>query len=125
MVLACGYDSRSSVDDNNFREDVISCEDALAKLEGCCPDFRPNAVRCHYSEIQSFPIFGCTPREGLPREHEEPALSLAASQCILDLSCPELVDKGVCRRAQAAKPYVNEETASDPAQSKSHPPVCP
>jgi hypothetical protein len=120
VMLACNTDEK--IDDDNFREDVISCEDALAKLEGCCPGFRANAVRCQYYE-RTYEHSGCD-SSTYEHQHEDPALRLADSQCILGRSCSELVNTGVCAKAQAAKPYLvstyRHEDHENPSVSPNH-----
>jgi hypothetical protein len=38
----------ASDDDDNFRPDVLLCEDAVGKLAECCPDFAAKSVDCTY-----------------------------------------------------------------------------
>lgn len=53
-LLACGggHDGDTK-GDNNFREDVIECEDALAKLEKCCPSFDATPALCNYYDAHT------------------------------------------------------------------------
>jgi hypothetical protein len=109
-------------DDEQFREDVIQCEEAIARLEDCCPDFDSSKVLCDYYYDYDG---GC----GSSREERiEPALSKSESQCIRRTSCGDLVAQGVCKRAQAARIYHYVKSSSDGGPStikdQKHPPVC-
>jgi hypothetical protein len=42
FLLACN-------DHDEFREDVILCEEAVAYLRSCCPAGRAPSIECHYS----------------------------------------------------------------------------
>jgi hypothetical protein len=70
-----------------LREDELLCEEAAARLADCCPGFDPSVLVCHYSSCA-----GAT----------YPALTISESKCIDDLSCSQLVDRGVCARAANA-----------------------
>jgi hypothetical protein len=89
-----------------LREDELECEQAVAKLQGCCPDYADAQIECHHSTI-----CGLT----------EPALSIAESQCIAQLSCEEIVARDLCARTK------DLESPHDDADGGfvSHPPVCP
>jgi hypothetical protein len=118
--LAC-KDKDHDEDDNQFREDVIQCEEAIARLSNCCPGFDGSRVLCNY--YYSFDNSGCGPAQ---TEHVNPALNLSESQCVRDTSCEDLVGNDVCKRAQEARTY-SSSVASDNSKnvSDSHPPVCP
>jgi hypothetical protein len=71
--------------DGGLREDEIDCEQAVAYLQQCCPEFSQNeTLQCEYSD-------GC----GVT----QPALSIPESQCILGETCAQLVANGICTRA--------------------------
>ena len=111
-------------DDNQFREDVIQCEEAIARLERCCPDFDPSRVICNY--YYSYDTSACGPTT---EQSVRPALELGESRCIRDTSCDQLVATGVCGRAQEARAYsqrlVLDDGDASTDQKQSHPPVCP
>ncbi len=111
-------------DDNQFREDVIQCEEAIARLERCCPDFEGSRVLCNY--YYSYDTSACGPTT---EQSVRPALSLPESQCVRDTSCDELVARGVCKRAEEARAYTQRLVVDDGDASttdrQSHPPVCP
>ena len=131
-LLACeGPDtSNDEEDDNQFREDVIQCEEAIARLQRCCPDFDGARVVCDYYFL--YDTSTCGPRR---TESVQPALSLPESRCVLDTACEILVARGICDRAQEARAYTSrrvDETFSSTGgstggvdESDSHPPVCP
>ncbi|HEY8074596.1 MAG TPA: hypothetical protein VIF62_10805 [Labilithrix sp.] len=123
-LLACAPGGRDE-DDNNFRPDVIECEDALDRLKRCCASFDPTPVVCqHHYEKSS----GCG---ATTVDSVEPAFTTDESRCIRDASCDVLVRTRVCDRAQAARTYEHHETTYDDAASppdtmnQTHAPVCP
>jgi hypothetical protein len=139
MLFACSFGRRDDYeeDDNEFRADVIECEDALARLQRCCPDFDAKPVLCKFFYSKSS---GCG---SIATSNVEPAFSTAESACIRNMSCDELVDKKVCARGQKARAYttntttpyppsttsssgtVASSTARPTVERESHPPVCP
>jgi hypothetical protein len=112
-------------DTNQFRGDVLGCEEALAHLEECCPRFDAAPVLCDYEHSYRT---GC----GSPTTTDiRPALSRPESTCVREMSCEDLVAKQVCNRAQAARPYVTKRSHASSGQPGStfqddtHKPVCP
>ena len=51
-VFACGNTLSSEVDDGDFREDVIECEEAAAHIQECCPG--ASLPDCHYSRVDYY-----------------------------------------------------------------------
>src|SRR5512140_3088559 len=94
-------------DDDELREDVLSCEDALGHLAQCCGGFDVHAVPCHYHDRETS---GCAGPSTLDKE--SPALSLAESRCIRDMSCDALNAADVCGRAQKATAYKRTSTTT-------------
>ena len=92
-------------DDNNFQKDVIECEEALARLAACCPNFDASRVLCNYYYYYNS---GCG---SSTTERVSPAFSEPESDCIRNTDCETLTKKGVCTRAQLAKPYSSRETS--------------
>ncbi len=125
LVLACGSDKK---DDNQFRTDVISCEEALARLSSCCPNFDAQPVECNYYYYYDD---GC----GVATTQKvEPAFTEAESECVRDTPCEVLRSSGVCTRAALARsPSFSStvETTSSTSTSSSSgsivrgPAVCP
>ena len=93
LGLACNSNGYGEEDDNQFREDVIWCEEAIARLEQCCPGFDGAAVQCRYYYSYNE---GCGSAE---TRRVEPAFTKNESRCIHDTACAELVAAGVCTRA--------------------------
>lgn len=60
---------------SGFTESEFECEQAVAHLHGCCPDFPVRAVNCDYQA-------GCG-------EDQPPWLTIPASKCIQNTSCDE------------------------------------
>lgn len=108
-LFACSPRSTSDGDehdDNNFRADVIECEDALERLERCCPGFDSAPVLCNFFHSKST---GCG---SVNTDNVKPALSQDESQCIRDTSCDSLVATKVCERAQLARAYESHQQTS-------------
>lgn len=120
LLLACGDKEEDS---DQFREDTLTCEEALAHLQECCPNFDPMAVACRYYFSSDS---GCGTSEV---NREEPAFSLSESRCIRNKSCADLQGQNICPRAQKAVQYIDRTTTSvgdDPRNvHQTHPPVCP
>ena len=91
--MACDSDT----DDNQFREDVISCEEAVAHLEECCPEFRASNVECRYYFRRDE---GCLGPDSTTRV--VPDIPLGESRCIRDETCDGLRSKGLCNYGQAS-----------------------
>src|SRR3954466_13664472 len=93
-LLACKGDTH---DDDDFRFDVIECEDALARIVTCCPGFDPAPVLCDYRYDHTS---GCG--SGTSTTSIEPAFTPGESRCIRDTSCDDLIAHQICARAQLA-----------------------
>lgn len=123
-VLAC-ESSAYEEDTYQFRQSVLSCEEAVARLIDCCPGFDGARVDCLYFHGK---YSGCTTTN---EKTINPALSTAESQCIRDTACDSLVSSGVCARAQDARPPssdVTTHTTGDlppPSIVPAGPRVCP
>ncbi|MBX3227666.1 MAG: hypothetical protein KIT84_15025 [Labilithrix sp.] len=96
VVIACG-DPDHDEDDTQFRQDVIWCEEAVARLSECCgATFEPSVVECrHYYSKDT----GCGTTEV---NRVDPAFTIEESRCIHDTSCDRIVQTNVCQRATAA-----------------------
>jgi hypothetical protein len=129
LVIACSDGKKE--DDDQFREDTLTCEEALAHLLDCCPNFDPNAVACRYYYASDQ---GCSSSEVT---RETPAFNLQESRCIRNKSCADLQQlhddaslgkTNICGRAAAAVQYVDRTTTgtgSPTSFHQAHPPVCP
>lgn len=67
-----------------LNEDQLHCEEAVAHLDECCPNFRADQLSCQHEEPA-----GC----GCGREVD---LDLSASEAVLALDCEELVASRRC-----------------------------
>src|ERR1043165_2344933 len=121
-VIACHGSSDDEEDDNQWREDVIQCEEAVARLITCCPGFDGSRVLCDYYFSHGT---GCGTTH---TDTTNPALDLSESRCVLKTSCDDLVAKNICDKAQEATTYTTHIVTSDgsaPVNDKTtHPPVC-
>lgn len=114
MLLACSSSGGDDEHDrNNFRKDVIECEDALAQLERCCPGFDAKPVLCNYSYDHSA---GCGSSSTMSIT---PALSTQESSCIREKSCEALIGGKVCERAQQARLYISNTSYTTSSSSSS------
>ncbi|MCC6553134.1 MAG: hypothetical protein IT372_08960 [Polyangiaceae bacterium] len=92
-----------------MREDEVRCEEAVARLEECCPGTDLSQISCTY-------VAGAC-------STNYPDLSIDESQCISDMDCGELRSAGVCARAEHASdppPATGEGGGTQEEQ-----PVCP
>ncbi len=114
LVLACNSNGNDEEDDNQFRDDVIWCEEAIARLERCCPNFDGARVECkfYYSHNE-----GCGSSE---TRRTEPAFTKDESRCIHDTTCTALGDTGGCERAarnDAARSSITSVSTSSSTSS--------
>jgi hypothetical protein len=114
----------ASDDDDNFRRDVLLCEDAVGKLAQCCPDFDAKSVDCTY-KIETHDS-GCDFSTTITIK---PGLSEPESKCVLALDCDALRTH-VCGRTKNIGAYVNVSRGSPDSPEAwvaphDHEPVCP
>ncbi|MCL2450494.1 MAG: hypothetical protein FWD17_16220 [Polyangiaceae bacterium] len=84
------HKARSTTDDDQFREDVILCEEAVAHLESCCPSATFDNVACKYYFNQD----DCGDDNEVTLTL--PAYSIPQSNCLRNASCADLVASGAC-----------------------------
>lgn len=70
---------------NGMREDELLCEEALARLEDCCPPEDLANVSCTYDS-------GCM------SESTYPQIGPKDARCIRDRTCEDLFARGLCER---------------------------
>lgn len=58
------------------------CEEAVSRLDECCPDIDPRRLNCIYQD-------GCG-------TDLEPVFTIAASECLRERPCEVLKEKGIC-----------------------------
>ena len=87
LLLTRGVASADDVDDDeNFREDVIRCEDAVARIAVCCPNVSAPKQACVHHLFRETTDCGCG--DSVTREeHIWPVLGLARSKAIAGESC--------------------------------------
>src|SRR5688572_3010872 len=100
-MLAC----KDETDDNNFREDVILCEDAISWLTSCCGGTDLSKARCDY--FYSYNENACGPDT---ENSKNPALNREESLCVRDKTCDEIRAKKICERTAAAFPYEKRQS---------------
>jgi hypothetical protein len=108
LLLACRESgSPDEEDDNQFRTDVLWCEEALARLASCCPNFDARPLVCDY--YYSFDQ-GCG---SSTTRRVEPVFTTDESRCIRNKSCDGLVTEKICEKAQTARaPNLNVSSPS-------------
>lgn len=79
-VLLVVLSSRARSDE--LREDVFMCEDAVARIAGCCPRFDPSSIQCVYSQ-------GCS-------STTTPQFSTDTARCVVHASCDDIAKGPVC-----------------------------
>lgn len=114
LVLTRGIASADveELDDESFREDVLTCELAVAHAAQCCPALAVSPMACAYRHHSSEGDCGCSDGTSYSSETTRPALNPAESDAILGASCEVLVAGGGCERLveQLARPI--EDTFS-------------
>lgn len=84
-----------ATDDEDLDATVLSCEEAAAALDECCPDFNPQWVSC----VEATTACGA---------HHTPELSLQQSRCIREASCEDLRRSHACENIGLRRSRVDE-----------------
>lgn len=84
----------TDTDDDNFREDVIECEQAASHLRECCPN-ATSAPDCHYYTKTTSEDCGCSGTYVSSISYDRP-ISIDESKSIQNSSCDELATNGTC-----------------------------
>ncbi len=93
LLFACSGEVH---DHDNFREDVVQCEEAVSYVSECCGGaFDPMTVTCQHA-YDYIPGSCDTPSK---TTSENPDWSLAVSNCILHQSCADMTKNGKCEPA--------------------------
>jgi hypothetical protein len=107
LLLAC----------TGIRQDEFACEDAVAHLQQCCPDFTGSNIVCVYAAVAG----GCD----TSGYSENPDFDVEQSTCIRNEACAVLRSSGVCERVAAIPKNSGERGGyQDPASVPSLQ-VCP
>jgi hypothetical protein len=91
-------------DTDNFREDVFACEEAVAHIASCCPQFEPEQAHCVYRRERTGSCGVYTEIE------EDPGVALAEADCLLELDCGALRERGICERALSIRSRTSWES---------------
>lgn len=96
---------------SGFTGTEFECEQAVAHLKSCCPDFPVRSIRCNYSA-------GCGEVHPLLRTDE--------AKCVQNTSCDVIIADGVCQEVidLAAQDAAFEPDGSG-EEEFTHAPVCP
>jgi len=94
LVLTSGFVVRAKAsteeekDDNNFREDVIVCEEAVAHASACC-GFEIQGDACRFYHYYFSDDCGCDSpgTDGSKREDTRPVISGKAARSVADMTC--------------------------------------
>jgi hypothetical protein len=94
LLMTSGYVVRANAatdkeeDSNNFREDVILCEEAVAHASACC-NFKVQGDACQFYHYYSYDSCGCDSpgTDGSERKDIQPVLSAKAARRIADMDC--------------------------------------
>ncbi len=83
--------STTERDDNNFREDVLVCEEAVSHAVQCC-GFKVQGDACRFHHFYSTDDCGCdsTGTDGSRREDTRPVVSVSEGQRIAKESCESM-----------------------------------
>ncbi len=98
--------AHGSTDDDNFRQDVIECEQASAHLRDCCPDAQ-SMPDCHYLDKTTTVDCGCG--DSYSTTSTDRPIAIEDSKSIQNSSCDDLRDQGACERTWES----NAQTSSD------------
>jgi hypothetical protein len=94
LVLWCGLGAGcEEQDDQDFNEEVIQCEEAVAHLETCCGSLDGH-VRCIYVP-PTYEQLSCDSPMATS-EGTYPDIGPESSKCYRGLSCDQVRERGLC-----------------------------
>lgn len=100
IIAVWGCDSEDKDEHDDLTSEVVSCEEAIAHLDGCCPGFV--ATRDGQCVDQDYVKHGggCIYEDydSLRTIRRLPEMTRGESKCVRELSCEDLVRKGICER---------------------------
>ena len=124
LLLTSGFavranaDTEEEEDDNNFREDVILCEEAVAHVTACC-GYEVQGDACRYYHYSFTDDCGCsgTSSTGTRRIDVRPVLTTARSRELVEMECRALTAMGsdgstMCAQLHAELQADNDESSS-------------
>jgi hypothetical protein len=96
-------------DDDDFREDVLYCENAVAHIEDCCHIGAARDV-CRYHRLTRTSDCGCL-ENGSTRHEEEisPVFPVGESRDLLDASCEDVDCNTMTERLAKADAHESDE----------------
>jgi hypothetical protein len=76
-------------DENNFREDVILCEEAIGRISQCCPSMSPPSNSCEFLHYEKKDYCGgCdSTLRFSAHDYRTPVLSIRESKGLIDATC--------------------------------------
>ena len=86
LVFTVRAESTNEDDDNNFREDVLLCEEALAHVRSCCPSVG-KATACVYAHRSHYSDCGCSSSREGSHSDSRPVIEIGESKTILRTAC--------------------------------------
>jgi hypothetical protein len=86
FVVACS-------DTDNVREDVVLCEEAASHYASCCGHDLAG-LQCRYA-------FSCFLDCAHAGDSSQPDLDATKSRCMMNLSCGDLKDRGICEKTKS------------------------
>jgi len=83
VALSCG----------EISEEEMVCEEAVSRLEACCPEIDPRRINCVHAQSCNAELV--------------PVLTSRASACVVEASCDDLRSRGACHgiRELSFEPY--------------------
>ena len=85
--------------DEDLTMEVVSCEEAYARLEECCPDFDTPINACRHNRYRRTSCDGQVGYGGT-----DPIFVIGESECIRDKSCDALMTEGICEAYDGVRP---------------------
>ena len=112
VLLTSGFVVRAKAspdvkeDDNNFREDVIVCEEAVAHATACCGT-KVQGDACRYYDYDATDSCGCSGgSSGTDRKQVRPVVSPSEGRRIADMSCAAMKQVGPDGTTECARIHV-------------------
>ncbi len=111
LLLTSGFVVRANAatekeeDDNNFRESVFLCEEAVAHASACC-GFKVQGDACRYYYYHATDDCGCSGgTDGSTTRQVTPVIAGSAAKQVIDTSCDELKAKPGGARSECERIY--------------------
>jgi hypothetical protein len=92
----------AELDDEEFNEQIIACEEAFAHLETCCGELDEH-VRCDYI-APTYEQLSCD-SPMLTMAGKYPDIGPESSKCYRALSCTQVRERGHCESLRGTGPF--------------------